>query len=99
MRVAEFDMGVLSRAERDLIPPKGEAEQVERQLGDALARAASARRNLNRIERGTPEFGAENYRRHQAREQAEKNASRLLRLTCTIPQDLQEQLDAEGITV
>lgn len=96
---AEFDMGFLSRAERELIPPKGEADQVERQLGDALARAASARRNLTRIERGTAAYGAENYRRHKALEQAEKNARRLIQLRHAIPQDLQEQLDAEGIVV
>jgi hypothetical protein len=96
---AEFDLGTLSLAEREILPPKGEADMVERLLGVALERARRTRGMLMRIERGTPRYSEVNYDRHKALEQAAKHARRLIRLKHEIAEDLQEQLQAEGILV
>lgn len=94
---AEFDLGLLSRDERAMVAPRGEIETIVGWLYESLYRAGQSRLRLPRIMRGTFEYGAENYRRHQAVEQAKRHAARLRTHGADIPDDLAAMMRAEGL--
>lgn len=98
MSAFELDLGVLSHAERTLLSPRHEVERIEGFLFDALYRAGLCRRRLPRIMRGTPEYAAENYRRHHAIEQAQRHIARLRALGAEVPSDLLYMASVEGVS-
>lgn len=86
--------GAVSALPREVLTPE---QRVETWALYHLARARQSRNRMERLQRGTVAYGAENYFRHLALQRAAKHIATLQHVGCPLSAELVDAITAEGL--